>query len=159
MNGRSSDVLMTTSALVARIFPLRSASNPDITDSAMMGAPVPRKTPKIDTAVKTVNSANSVPSRLSSNPTPTAIMPAVRSRSTIASGDGSIHSPGARAWTPMKRGISAAAAKQSPPATSAATPTHRVRRERRSGSRRCRQATNHSNPGASTVRPSLSRGA
>ena len=72
VNGRSSDVLITMSALVARIFAFRSASNPDITDSAMMGAPVPRKTPKIENAVKTVKSANSAPSRVSSNPTPIA---------------------------------------------------------------------------------------
>src|SRR4249920_643697 len=47
----------------------------------------------------------------------------------------------------MNRGTSAAARKQRPPTASAASPTTSVRRERRSGSRRWRQAMNHSNPG------------
>ena len=42
VNGRSSCISMTTSAFVDRIFVFRSFSNPDITDSAMIGAAVPR---------------------------------------------------------------------------------------------------------------------
>ena len=86
VNGRSSPVSITTSALVARIFPLRSASNPDMTESAMIGAPVPRNTPKIETAVKTVKKAKSAPSSVNRRPAATATMPVVRSRSTTSSG-------------------------------------------------------------------------
>jgi hypothetical protein len=61
VNGLSSFRETTTSAFVARILVLRSASKPDITDSAMIGAPVPRKTPKMEIAVNTVKLANSTP--------------------------------------------------------------------------------------------------
>jgi hypothetical protein len=59
----------TTSAFVARIFVLRSASKPDITDSAMMGAQVPRNTPPIEMAVNTVKVARSAPANRSRPPT------------------------------------------------------------------------------------------
>ena len=72
VNARSSAALITMSALVARIFDFRSASKPDITESAMIGAPVPRKTPKIEIAVNTVNDANSPPRIASSRPRPIA---------------------------------------------------------------------------------------
>ena len=77
VNGRSSRVSMTTSAFVDRIFVLRSFSKPDITDSAMTGAAVPRNTPKIERAVKTVKTENSTPSRMTMPPRPIA-MPARR---------------------------------------------------------------------------------
>ena len=73
VNGRPSRVSMTTSAFVDRIFVLRSFSNPDITDSAMTGAAVPRNTPKIDRAVNTVKTENSRPSRMTIPPRPIAI--------------------------------------------------------------------------------------
>ncbi len=61
VNARSSFRVITTSAFDPRIFPFRSASNPDITDSTTIGAAVPRNTPKIEMAVNTVNEANSTP--------------------------------------------------------------------------------------------------
>jgi hypothetical protein len=66
---------MTTSALAPRILPLRSASNPDITDRAMMGAAVPRKTPKMEMAVNTVKVANRTPRYVTTPPRMMAMMP------------------------------------------------------------------------------------
>ena len=74
-NGRSSRVSTTTSALVDRILVLRSFSNPDITDSAMIGAAVPRNTPNTESAVKTVKIANSTPRRTTTPPSPIAMCP------------------------------------------------------------------------------------
>ena len=61
VKGLSSARVITTSALAPRIFVLRSASNPDITDRAMIGAAVPRNTPKMEIAVNTVKLANRTP--------------------------------------------------------------------------------------------------
>src|SRR5581483_5232796 len=141
-------------ALVARIFDFRSASKPDMTDSAMIGAPVPRNTPKIEIAVNRVKFLSSIPTSVSCSPSAIATLATIgRMSATTVAGSSRKCSDDARQATPCsQRAPKWASVAHPKPTTSRTRPTVPVLKVRRSGSsRRWRQATNHSKPGAGTT--------
>ncbi len=137
VNGRSSAAPMSTSALVARIFDFRSDSKPDMTDSAMIGTPVPRNTPKMDIAGKTVNTANSAPRIVASTPSTAVTMPPICSRSStpVPSSRSSSSGPMCSIRS-RRRGPTRPIAYQPTPTNTMAMPTIMVRCERLAGSAR-----------------------
>jgi hypothetical protein len=120
-----------------------------MTDSATMGAAVPRNTPKIENAVNTVKAAEQRAQEVHQDPAITTTTPhelqILEQQGTVACQEPTMSPQGSRAGRPnsdeaLGQEAAHSESQQRP------GPTSRVRRERRSGSRRWRHATNHSKP-------------